>query len=103
MKILVLVFVGMTSVLLAESFQGDRTQEQKSVLKTAKSTVEVHSVWRGIYVVSETGGQMRAVVYHYARLRKCERKRARDLRRDNFSANKQNRDAQTRDNEKGLL
>jgi hypothetical protein len=72
MKTLVLVFVGMTSEFLAESCQGDRTQSQQSVLKIAKSTVEVHSVRHGIYVVTETGGQMRAVVYYSVRLRKSE-------------------------------
>jgi hypothetical protein len=82
MKTSVLVFIGMTSGFLAESCEGDRTQGQRSVLKTAKSTVEVHSVWHDIYVATETGGQMRAVVYHSVRLRKSDRERARDLRRD---------------------
>jgi hypothetical protein len=59
---LVLVFIGITSAFLAESCQGDRTQEQQSVLKIAKSTVEAHSVWHDTYVATETGGQMRAVV-----------------------------------------
>jgi hypothetical protein len=72
----------MTSAFLAESCQGDRTQGQQSVLKTAKSTVEVHSVWHDIYIATETGGQMRAVVYYSARLRNSDRERARDLRRD---------------------
>jgi hypothetical protein len=66
----------------AESCQGDRTQGQQSVLKIAKSTVEVHSVWHGIYIATETGGQMRAVVYYSVRLRKSDRERTRDLRRD---------------------
>jgi hypothetical protein len=70
MKTLVLVLIGMTSAFLAESCQGDRTQGQQSVLKTAKSTVEVHSVWHNIYVATETGGQMRAVVCYSVRLRK---------------------------------
>jgi hypothetical protein len=74
----VLVFVGMTS-FLAESC---RTQKHQSVLKTAKSTVEVHSVWHDIYIATETGGQMRAVVYCSVRLRKSDREIARDLRRD---------------------
>jgi hypothetical protein len=82
MKILVLVFIGMTSAFLAETFQGDRKQGQQSVLKIAKSTVEVHSVWHNIYVAAETGGQMRAVVYYSVRLRKSDRERARDPRRD---------------------
>jgi predicted membrane-bound mannosyltransferase len=81
MKILVLVFIGMTA-FLAESCQGDRTQGQQSVLKIAKSTVEVHSVWHDIYVATETGGQMRDVVYYSVRLRKSDRERARELRRD---------------------
>jgi hypothetical protein len=82
MKTLVMVFIGMTSVFLAESCQGDRKQGQKSVLKTAKSTVEVHTVWHDIYVATETGGQMRAVVCYSVRLRKSDRERARDLSRD---------------------
>jgi hypothetical protein len=69
-------------VFLAESCQGDRTQGQQSALKTTKSTVKVHSVWHDIYVATETGGQMRAVVYYSARLRKSDNKRARDLSRD---------------------
>jgi hypothetical protein len=72
MKTLVLVFTGMTSVFLAESCQGDRTQGQQSVLKIVKSTVEVHSVWHDIYVATKAGGQMRAVVYYSVRLRKSE-------------------------------
>jgi hypothetical protein len=87
-----------TSAFLDESCQGDRTQQ--SVLKTAKSTIEVHSVWH-IYVATETGGQMRAFEYYSARLRKSDRERAKDVRREhkyynNFSAKKQNRSAQTR-------
>jgi hypothetical protein len=56
MKTLVLVFIRMTSAFLAESCQGDRTQGQQSVLKTAISTVEIHSVWHDIYVATETCG-----------------------------------------------
>jgi hypothetical protein len=56
MKTLVLVFIGMTSAFLAESCWGDRRQGQQSVLKTAKSTVGVHSVWHDIYVGTETCG-----------------------------------------------
>jgi hypothetical protein len=82
MKILVLVFIGMTSEFLAESCQGDGTQEQQSVLKITKSTGEVHSVRHDMYVVTETGRQMGAVVYYSVRLRKSDRDRARDLRRD---------------------
>jgi hypothetical protein len=63
----------MTSAFLAESCQGDRTQGQQSVLKTATSTVEVNSAWHDIYVATETGGQMRTVVYYSARLRKSDR------------------------------
>jgi hypothetical protein len=51
------------------------------VLKTAKSTVEVHSLWHDIYVATETGRQMRAVVYYSVRLRKSDREKARDLSR----------------------
>jgi hypothetical protein len=72
----------MTSAFLTESCQGDRTKRQQSVLKSAKSTVEVHSVWHDIYVATETGGQMRAVVYFSVRLRKSEPRRSEDLRRD---------------------
>jgi hypothetical protein len=82
MKTLVLVFVGMTSVFLLESCQGDRKQGQQTVLKTAKSTVEVHSVWHDIYVATETGGQMWAVVCYSVRLRKSDRKNVTDQRRD---------------------
>jgi hypothetical protein len=82
MKTLELLFIGMTSAFLAESCQGDRTQGQQSFLKSAKSTVEVHSVWHDTYVATETGGQMRAVVYYSARLRKSESEKARGLRRD---------------------
>jgi hypothetical protein len=82
MRTLVLVLIGMTSAFLAESCQGDRTQGQQSVLKIAKSTVEVHSVWHDIYVATETGGKMRAVVCYSVRLRNSDRERARDLRRD---------------------
>jgi hypothetical protein len=78
MKTLAIVFVGMASVFLAENCQGDRTRGQQSVLKTAKHTVEVHSVWHDIYVATETGGQMRAVVYYSARLRKSDSERARE-------------------------
>jgi hypothetical protein len=53
---LVMVFIWMASAFLADSCQGDRTQGQQSVLKTAKSTVKVHSVWHDIYVATETGG-----------------------------------------------
>jgi hypothetical protein len=82
MKTLVLGFNGMTSAFLAESCQGDRTQGQQPVIKIAKSTVEVHSVWHDIYVATEAGGQMRAVVWYSVRLRKSDREWARDLRRD---------------------
>jgi hypothetical protein len=77
----VLVFIGMTSVFLAESCQGDRTQGQQSVLRTAKVTAEEHSVWHDIYVATETGEQMR-VVYYSARLRKSDSEKARNLHRD---------------------
>jgi hypothetical protein len=80
METLVLVFTGMTSVLLVESCQGDGIQWQ--VLKIARNTVEVQSVWHDIYVTAETGGQMQAVVYFSVSLRNSDRERARDLRRD---------------------
>jgi hypothetical protein len=54
MKTLVLVFIWMTSELLAESCQGDRSQGQQSVLKIANSPVEVHSVWHDTYIATET-------------------------------------------------
>jgi hypothetical protein len=82
MKTLVLVFVGMTSAFLAESCQGDRTQGQQSVLKTAKITVDVHSMWHDIYVATETGVQMRAVVCYSLGLRNSDHERARDQHRD---------------------
>jgi hypothetical protein len=77
METLVLVFIGMMSAFLAERCQGDQTQQQ-SVLKIAKTTVEVHSVWH-IYVATEIGDQMWAVVYYSVRLHKSDCKRARDL------------------------
>jgi hypothetical protein len=58
MKTYVLVIIWMTSVFLAESCRHDRTQGQQSVPKTARSTVEVHSVWHDIDVATGTGGQM---------------------------------------------
>jgi hypothetical protein len=82
MKILLLVFIGMTSAFLVESCQGDWTQEKRPVLNIAKSTVEVHSVWHDMYVPTETGGQIRAVECYSVRLRKNDRERARDQRRD---------------------
>jgi fructose-1,6-bisphosphatase len=62
MKTLVLLFIGMTLAFLAESCQGDRTQRQQSVLKIEKSKVKVHLEKQDIYVATETGGQMQAVV-----------------------------------------
>jgi hypothetical protein len=50
----------------------------KNCEKYSRSTLGVHD----IYVATETGGQMRAVVYYSVRLRKSGRERARDLRRD---------------------
>jgi hypothetical protein len=50
----------MTSAFVAESCQGDRRQGQQSVLKTAKITIEVHSV----------GHDMWAVMNYSVRLRK---------------------------------
>jgi hypothetical protein len=68
MKTSVLVFIGMTSAFLDESCQGDRTQGQKSVPKIAKITIAVLSVWLDIYVATETGGQILAVMYYSLRL-----------------------------------
>jgi hypothetical protein len=48
METLVLVFAGMTTLFLDENYHGGRTQGQQSVLKTAKSTVDVHSMWHDI-------------------------------------------------------
>jgi hypothetical protein len=53
---LVLVFTEMTPAFLSESHQGDAKKGQQSVLKTAKTTAEVHSVWHYMYVPNETGG-----------------------------------------------
>jgi hypothetical protein len=82
MKTLVLVFIGMKSAFLAESCQGDWTQRQKFLLKTAKSKFGVHSVWHDIYVATEAEGQKRAVVYYSLCLCKSNRERARNLHRD---------------------
>jgi hypothetical protein len=60
-----------------DSCQGNRKQRQQSVLKIAKSTVEVHSVWHDIYIATEAGGQMRVVC-----ITPCACARARDLSRD---------------------
>jgi hypothetical protein len=67
-----LVLIGKTSAFLAVSCQGDRTQGQQTLLKIAKSTVEVHSVWHNMYVATGTGEQMRDIVYYSVRLRKSE-------------------------------
>jgi hypothetical protein len=72
----------MTSAFLADSCQGDQTQEQQSVLKVGKSIVEIHSVWYDIYIATETGGQMSAVVYYSMHLHKSDHKRVRDLHCD---------------------
>jgi hypothetical protein len=74
METLVLVFNGMTSVILAESCQGDRAQGLQSVLKIVKSTVEVHFVWHDIYVTTETC----RLLY----ITPCACERARDLHHD---------------------
>jgi hypothetical protein len=76
------VFIGMTSGFLAEGYQSNRTRGQQLVLKTAKNTVKLHSVWHDIYIATDTGGQMRTVVYYSARLRNIDHEMARDLRRD---------------------
>jgi hypothetical protein len=82
MKTLVLVFIGMMLAFLAESCQGDRTRGQQSVLKSVKSAVKGHSVWHGIYIATETGRQMRAVVHYSVRLCNSNHRRARDLCHD---------------------
>jgi hypothetical protein len=41
----VLLFTEMTSAFTAESCEDDRTQGQKSAIKTAKSTVDVDSAY----------------------------------------------------------
>jgi hypothetical protein len=101
MKILVLVFIGMTSAFLAESCQGDRTQGQQSVLNIAKSTVEVHSVWHDIY--RRKAGRCGLLCITP---RSCVRATAKErgaysamhkYYNNNFSSNKQNRVAQTRE------
>jgi hypothetical protein len=71
MKTLVL-FNGTTTPFLAKRCQGDRTQEEQLDLKTARSTVEEHSVWYDIYLAPAKGGQMRAALYSSVRLRKSE-------------------------------
>jgi hypothetical protein len=55
------------------------TISSKNCEKYSRTTL---SVARYIYVATETGGKMRAVVYYSARLRKSDRERTRDLRRD---------------------
>lgn len=50
MKTLLALFLGITSALMPESCRGDRIQGQQLVLRTVKSTVEVHWVWHDIYV-----------------------------------------------------
>jgi hypothetical protein len=100
MEILVFVFIGMTSALLAESCHGDRTQGQQSFLKTAKSTVEVHSVWQNIYVANKTRGLLCITQCACARATAKERGTYAAMHicyPNNSSANKQNRDAQTRE------
>jgi hypothetical protein len=70
----------MSSVFLAHSCQGDGTQRQQSVLKTAKSTVAVHCVCVAcFYLATETGVHMRTAVYYSVRLRNSARERACDL------------------------
>jgi hypothetical protein len=74
----VLMFIGMTSVFLAERCQGDGRQGQQSVLKIAKSTVEVYWVW---HVATDTGGQIRLLCVTACTCVR-DRERARDLHRD---------------------
>jgi hypothetical protein len=98
METLVLMFIRMTLVLLAESCHGDWTQWQQSVLKIAKSTVKVHLAWHDIYIATETGRLLcvtpcactRATVKErgtYTMMHKYYHK--------NCSMNKQNCDVQT--------
>jgi hypothetical protein len=79
---IVLVSTGMTLAFMVKSCQGDRTQEQQSVLKIAKITTEVHSMWHNIYIATETGRHMRAVLYYSMCLRKSDCKETGDLRCD---------------------
>jgi hypothetical protein len=72
MKTLVFLFIGMKSAFLTESCQGDQTQEQQSVLKIAKSAVEVQLAWYDIYIATEMGRQVRAAVYYSMHLRKSK-------------------------------
>jgi hypothetical protein len=58
MNIIVLVFIRVTLAFMAASCQDDRTQGQQSGIKTAKSTVELHSACQDIYVATEVGAQM---------------------------------------------
>jgi hypothetical protein len=96
-----LVFVWMTSAYLAESCQSDRKQEQQSVLKTAKITVEVRSAWHDIRIAVETGGQTRLLwIAPCACARATAEERGTYVAvykyyRDIFFANKETRDAQT--------
>lgn len=71
-KTLLLVFIGMTSQFVVEICQGHKTQGQQSVVRIAKSTVEVHSVWLKVCVVPETERQMRDIMYYAVHLRKSE-------------------------------
>jgi hypothetical protein len=50
------------SPFLAECCQGDQTRGQQSVLKILQNTVKVRWIWHNIYVATEIGGQMQAVV-----------------------------------------
>jgi hypothetical protein len=91
----VLVFTGITSTYQAEICQGVEIQGKQSVLKTAKSTAEIHSVRHNVYVAIETGRELWAVVRYPVRLRKSDRDRAyakiHKYSYDNLSADKQNR------------
>jgi hypothetical protein len=55
--------------------------------RDATIAVEVHSVWHDIYIATidsywDRRADARAVVYYSVRLRKSDRERARDIRRD---------------------
>jgi hypothetical protein len=97
MKILVLVFIGTTSAFLPESCQGDRTQVQQTVLKIAKSTVEVHSVWHDIHIDAGCCVLLRVSAQERPRKSEGPTPRCKNITTTIFSANKQKSDAQSRE------
>jgi hypothetical protein len=58
------------------------TRKTTSIAVLFLNYCNIHSVWHDIYVATETEGLIWAVVYYSVRLRKIDRERARDLRRD---------------------